>query len=285
MYRAIAGILLLIGAGLRAQAGTVIQQQEVDVATKKPGQMVTVYVDAGKLRVEGENPNSGKYIMIFDQAKQVTWMADLSKGTYMEFTQAQVQSMANQMQGMQAQMAQAMQQMQQQMANMPPEQRAQMEQMMKGQMGGMMGMGGASGPPQITVEEKAKGQKVGQFTCTRYDVMSGAQKTEEVCAADISQIKLDAAAFDTFKALAAFYEPLTRNIPKGNWAAPTGLSQIQGFPVQTLVYVGGQPASEWDLVKVESKPIDAGMFVLPPNLQKQEMPSMPSMGGRGMRGM
>ena len=274
--------LVLASVAGSLQAGTVIQQQERQPGSAQAGQQVTLYVDAGKLRVEGDNPGSGKYLMIFDQAKQVTWMADLAKGTYMEFTAAQVQGMANQMQGMAGQMQEAMKQMQEQMANMPPEQRAQMEQMMKQQMGGMGGMGGGSAPPQITVREKAKGEKVGQFTCTRYEILTGGEKSQEVCAAALDQLKLDPSAFETFKALAAFYEPLTRQIPKGTWAAPTGMSQIQGFPVQTLIYTGAQPTMEWALVSIENKALDAGLFVLPANLKKTEMPTMPPMGRPGM---
>ena len=151
--------LLLLGclAGA-AQAGTVIQQQELQPGGSQARQQVTIYVDAGKLRVEGENPGSGKYALIFDQAKQVTWMADLGKGTYMEFTAAQVQGMANQMQS-------AMRQMEAEMANMPPDQRAMMEQMMKGRMGAM---GGGAAPPK-TVREKAQGVKVGAFPPRQLD--------------------------------------------------------------------------------------------------------------------
>ena len=115
------GILLLVGCmAWSVQAGTVIQQQERVPGSEETRQAVILYVDAGKLRVEGENPASGKYLVIFDQAKQVTWMVDLAKGTYMEFTAAQVQGMANQMQD-------AMKQMEAQMATLPPAQRAMME--------------------------------------------------------------------------------------------------------------------------------------------------------------
>jgi len=264
-------LLILSGCvAVAARAGTVIQQAESAPGTSQPRQLVTLYVNAGKLRIEGENPASGKYVMIFDQARQVTWMADLGKGTYMEFTAAQVQGMANQTQGMMGQMQEAMKQMESQMANMPPEQRAMMEQMMKQQMGGM----GNNAAPETTVREKAKGEKIGQFTCTRYEVLRGGQLSQEVCAAPASQLQLDPAAFATFQALAEFYEPLTSQIPKGSWAAPSGMKQIQGFPVQTVIYSGQKPESEWRLVKIENKSLDAGLFVLPANLKKTEMPAM-----------
>jgi Asp-tRNA(Asn)/Glu-tRNA(Gln) amidotransferase C subunit len=190
-------------------------------------------------------------------------VADLAKGSYVEITKAQVEAMANQM-------GQMMQQMQQAMAQMPPEQRAVMEQMMKGRMGG------ASAPPQITVREKGSSDTVAQFSCERYEILSNGQVSSEVCAADPSQLKLDASAFETFRALADFYEPLRRMGPQNSgWSAPTAMDQIDGFPVQTIRYEGGRPVSEWVLQTVEERAIDAAQFTLPPNLKKTEMPQMP----------
>jgi Domain of unknown function (DUF4412) len=268
-------LLLLTGCLVgSALAGTVIQQVELKPGSDQSQQLVTVYMDAGKLRVEGDNPASGKYLLIFDESKQVTWMVDLAKGTYMEFTAAQVQQMADQMQSVSSQMQQAMQQMQSQMADMPPAQRAVMEQMMKQRMGGMA----AAAPAEKTVREKASGEKVGPFTCTRYEILTGAELSQEVCAAPASELKVDASAMETFKALAKFYEPLTRMMPKvaGNWSTPSGMGQIQGFPVQTILYTDQKPTSEWRVEKIESRPLEASLFELPDGLKQTSMPQMPS---------
>jgi len=254
--------LLLACAAWQAQAGTVIQQVERAVGNPQARQTVTIYLDAGKMRVEGENPGQGKYLLIFDESKQVMWMADLGKNTYMEITKAQVEQMANQMGQMMAQMQQAM-------ASVPPEQRAMVEQMMRGRMGG------AAAPPQITVRDKGASGTVAQFTCKKWDVLTNGQVTQEVCAADPSQIKLDASAYETFKAVAEFYAPLRNMIPQGSgWSAPNAMEEIGGFPVQTVAYENGRPTSEWVLQSVEERTVDAGQFTLPPNLRKQEMPRM-----------
>ena len=259
--------VLLSCIGWQAQAGTVIQQEQRDPGSDQARFRVTLSVDAGKLRVEGENPGSGpgsgKFAMIFDQAKQVLWMMDPGKGSYLEMTAAQVQGMGQQMQQM-------MQQMEAQLAQIPPEQRAMVEQMMKQQMGN-------SAPPQVTVREKSRGEKVGQFVCTRYEVLTQGQVTEEICAAPAAQLQLEASALETFKALAAFYEPLSRQVPKGGWSVSSAMREIQGFPVRTVVYEGQKPASEWVVVKIETKPLDVGLFTLPANLKKTEMPQMPQM--------
>jgi len=114
--------VLLCCVAWQAQAGVVIQQVERAVGSDQAKQTVTMSMDAGKLRVEGENPGSGKYLLIFDNTKQVMWMVDPQKKSYMEITKADVEGMANSM-------AQMKQQMEQAMANVPPAQRAMMEQM------------------------------------------------------------------------------------------------------------------------------------------------------------
>lgn len=251
---------LLMG---QAEAGTVLQQEQRKVGGGAAQQTVSLYMDGGKLRVENGDAGSVKNVMIFDGGRQMLWMIDTGRKTYMEITGAQVQQMGQQM-------SQMMKQMEEQMAQVPPAQRAMMEQMMKGRMGAMA-------PPQTTVREKSKGDKVGNYTCTRYEVLAGGSIKEEICAADPSQLQMDPSAFETFKALAKFFEPLHSMIPQTGWATPSGMEQIQGFPVQTITYNGQRPDTEWLLVKLASQSIDAGLFALPSGLKKTEMPRMSQM--------
>ena len=170
-YGAVWTVVLTACIAWHAEAGTVIQQEEREPGSNKPGQQMTIYVDAGKLRVEGVDRTTGKYTMIFDESKQVVWLVDLGKGSYTELTAAEIQGMGQQMQ-------QAMKQMEAELAQMPPEQRKMMEQMMKGRMGGAPG-----GAPKATVREKSRGEKVGQFVCVHYEVLTGGQLSQEVWAA------------------------------------------------------------------------------------------------------
>jgi Domain of unknown function (DUF4412) len=270
--------LLFIACSARSlAAGTIIQQSEFEPGDANARQKVTIYVDAGKLRLEGANLTSEKYLLIFDGSKQVTWMIDPAKGSYYEFTKEQIEQIANQMQGVATQMQAMMKQMDAQMANMPPEQRAMMEQMMKSRMGGMAG---AAPPPAAkTVRQKATGEKVGQFTCTRYEIMTGDQLTQEVCAAPPSSLQMDASAMETFKAMAKFYEPIARlaSSVSTNWAAPTGMDQIQGFPVQTIIYFNQKPTADWRIESIETRSVEASLFELPPGLKKVALPQMSPM--------
>ena len=124
------------------RAGTVIQQEGGEIGSNKPKSKITLYLDAGKLRVESQD-SENKSVMIFDASKQVMWMINPGDNTYREMDKAQVDAMGQQM-------SKAMEQMQAQMANMPPEQRKMMEDMMKGKMGAM---GGASAKPTISLKE------------------------------------------------------------------------------------------------------------------------------------
>ena len=260
----------LIGIGylaLTAQAGVVIQQEGGEMGSPNKRQKVTLYLDAGKIRLEGENPDGKKFIMIFDQDKQVVWNINLDDHSYMEMTQAQVEGMAQQM-------GDVMKQMQDRMAQMPPEQRKMMEDMMKQRMGGMSG--GAAAAPTITVQEKGSGEKVGPYTTTHYEILTNGQRSSEVWAAPRNSIHLEEADFNTFKAMAKFYEPLSRNAPKGSFSM-SAMQQIQGFPVRTVSYDGQRPAFEWTVINAEQRSLEGSLFTLPPGLKKNEM-----MGPRGM---
>jgi len=251
----------VVMAGMAA-AGTVIQQEQREPGSGAAQQRVTLYVDAGKLRIEGDNPEGGKYLMIFNQGQQVIWMVDAAKGTYFEMTTAQLEGLGNQMQ-------QIMDQMRAQMENMPPQQRQMMEQMMQGQMQ-------TAAAPQVTVEEKGQGEKVGSYVCTRYAVLTDGQLTEEIWAAPVEDLRIDPAAFQTFEALGEFYEPLRRRMPKNSWAMPD-MKQIDGFPVRSVSYENQQPVREWVVVKAETQSLAADLFALPPGLKKMTMPEMPAM--------
>src|SRR5258708_7973225 len=99
---------------LAAQAGIIVHQEGGEIGGNKPKNKMTLYLDAGKIRVEGDNPDGKKFAMIFDQDKQVVWMINSGDGTYVEMTAAQIQSMADQMGNM-------MKQMEAQLSQMPPE--------------------------------------------------------------------------------------------------------------------------------------------------------------------
>jgi hypothetical protein len=255
---------------LQAFAGVVIKREGGEPGGPEK-QKSTLYVEGGKIRMEMESER-GKTIMIFDGDKQVLWMIQADH-TYMEMTAETVQRMS-QMQSQMAgqgnpQMEQAMKAMQEKMANMTPEQRAMVEQAMKGR-GGAMGGGSASAPPTITYEAKGGSDKIGQFTCTKYDQLSNGKRTAEMCAAPFSQLHLNEGDMRAFHSMAKFMEPMRRMNPRGASAAPT--EEIHGFPVHTVVFTGEKPIYEETVLSVEQRSVEASMFVLPAGLTKRDFP-------------
>ena len=141
---------------LAARAGTVIQQEGGEIGSKNPKSKITMYLDAGKLRVDTQD-SENKSILIFDANKQVMWMINPAENSYREMDKAQMDAMGQQM-------SKAMEQMQAQMANMPPEQRKMMEDMMKGKMGAM---GGASAKPTMGNGNLARSGEHYRFSLVR----------------------------------------------------------------------------------------------------------------------
>ena len=46
---------------------------------------------------------------------------------------------------------------------------------------------------------------------------------------------------------------------------------IEGFPVRSLLYDGGQAVAEEKVTKAERRALEPGLFTLPPGLEKTEM--------------
>ena len=120
---------------------------------------------------------------------------------------------------------------------------------------------------------KSRGEVVGPYTCTLYEVLTDGQRTSEVWVAPLDQVQLQPAEYETFRAMAEFYEPLSRNDPEAKWGMPGGL-QMDGFPVRWVEYEGQRAVSEWEMVEVEQRSLESNLFSLPSGLQKIDM-SMP----------
>ena len=261
MLQALASLIALGCSALAVQAGVVLQMKESKPGSEKPGQQINMYIDAGKLRMDGNDGKGKKFAMIFDQAKQVMWMIDHSRGSYTEITAADLQQMKQQL-------TSVMKQMEAMMANVPPAQRKMIEKMMKGKMG-------MAKPPSITVRVKSRGEKVGSYVCTLYEVLSDGQRIQEVWAAPIAETPLGEAEYQTFQGMAEFFEPMRSSFAKrGGWQMP-GRGDIEGFPVRWLEYKGERVVAEWETTKAERKTLESSLFTVPPGLKKQKMPTMP----------
>lgn len=169
-----------------------------------------------------------------------------------------------------AKIDEAMREMEKQLAGMPPEQRAMVEQMMKGQMPGMMDSEDAA--PAHRVKKMGAGRWK-SYGCRQYAVFEGAEKTQEVCAADLDEIDGADEVMAAFRQMAAYMTKMTESLPMGDGehVNPVELmDQMEGFPVHTVDYRNGQVVSETSLESVVEKDLDKKLFAAPEGYRRQD---------------
>jgi hypothetical protein len=172
-------------------------------------------------------------------------------------------------------MSGAMAQLQAQMQNMPPEQRARMEAMMQGAGRGMAGMAAAARQEY----KKAGGtDRVGRWTCDKYEGTRNGAKASEICTVDPSAIGFSMADFEITKQFGEFF---SRLMPQGmdrlfavGTAGPSGFS---GIPVRSVSYdASGKQTSTMELTDASRQNFPDSLFAVPAGFQKRDFP-----GGRG----
>ena len=169
------------------------------------------------------------------------------------------------------QISDAMKQMEAQLASMPPEQRAMMEQMMKGQMQGMTAQQAPS-PSAPRVEAKGSGEWK-SYNCRQYAVYEGAEKVQDICAAQLDDVDGADDVIETFRNMAAYMTKMTESMPMGSddRINPGELmDEIDGFPVHTIDYENGAVVGETSLDSVTEQDLDEGMFAAPEGYRRQD---------------
>lgn len=249
-------VLCLIASPLAA--GVLIEQQETSPGSTAPQGSTRMYLDAGRLRVEAESEGS-EAVVIFRADRPVAWTINRDDGTYTELTPETVAKLRQQME-------QVKKQMEAQMAQMPPEQRKAVEQMMGQAMGSLS-------PP--TVRVLGRGEQVGAYVCTRYEMLRDGARTAEIWTAPEKELNLRPEEYETLAAFARMLEPLGSRNPMTQVGGMAGLEptgeKVEGFPVRTVSYVDGRAVSEQTLVRAERQTFDAGLFELPGGLRKVQL--------------
>jgi hypothetical protein len=220
-----------------------------------------VQIEPQRMRVEVADAG-GMQVVIFDGAKQVLWVVDQAKKSYMEMTKADVDRMGGQMNSM-------MQAMQEQLKNMPPAARAQMEAIMKGRGGAAMpGMPGAA--PQTEYRPTGAGT-VGPWRCAGYDGFQGDQKTTEICTVEPAALGFTSTDFAVSGQLAQFFRALMPQ--NADQLFSIGTLETQGFsgvPVKRVSLTGQRSATE--VTEVTRQTFPDSLFVVPDGFTRQAMP-------------
>jgi hypothetical protein len=220
-----------------------------------------IQLDADHLRADTGDSKT----MIFDGTRQVLDIVNKDSKTYREMTKADVDRLGEQMSG-------AMAQMQAQMANLPPEQRARIEAMMKGR--GMNPAAAAASKPEY---RKVGTDKVGRWTCDKYDVYESGQKAGDVCTVSPSALGLSDSDFAVTKQLQSFFAAFLKFVPPAQASQMFTLGSfaaegLTGIPVRRTEANG----DSMELSDITRQNVPDSAFQVPAGFEKQ-----PFMGGRG----
>lgn len=257
-------------------AGVVVVNR---VESKTMGTTITMkYVfDKNGFRMEGSE-GMGPDLVIFNRGKEVLWLVNTKKGTYMEITRQDLEKMN-------AMIDQQMKMMEEQMKNIPPAQRKMMEKYMSGMMGKEKEM-------KTVYTKVASGVKMQQWICDQYEGKRGDEKISDVWTTDWKKLGISKDDMSTMDELTNYFESLTLKHKKtGGFGFTFGGAEeeeggLEGVPVKTVTYEDGQVETVTELVEIKKQNLDASMFTLPSGLQKEASPfrNMPENMPKGMPG-
>lgn len=261
-------VLALTGAPavVSAADGIVIREKTTAGGVSKVDEIL---IEPHRMRAETSGPDGQRQVIVFDGDTHVLTLINYAAKTYSEITQADADRLGGQMAG-------AMAAMQGQMQNLPPEQRARIEEMMKGR--GMAGMPGTSEKTEYT---KVGSDRVGQWTCTKYDGSRGGKKVVELCTVPPGQLGFTAADFAVTRDLQAFFGKLVPQNADSVFRIGSAADQgFDGIPVRRVTF--GSAASTSELVDVKRQNVPDSAFAIPAGFTKTESPFAAM--GRGARG-
>jgi hypothetical protein len=211
-------------------------------------------IEKNRMRAESTGPNGDRIVTIFDGIKQTLISVNMDRKTYAMATKADMDTFKKQSADAQAR-AQA------QMAQMPPAQRAQMEAAMRGR-----GTAAASTAPKPQYR-KIGTDKVGTWTCDKYEGILNNQKVAEVCTVDPKVFGFDPSDFEIGKRMAEFSGTAATAAPP--FAAATIEAQgYAGVPVRQVRFVNGLPQLSFEIVQVTRQTFPDSSYEVPAGFQK-----------------
>ena len=257
----VAVVVLILWTPSIANAGVVMEMVTKDAAGTETDR-TKIYAQDERIRMEHSGPGGADATMIFlgDRFLYV----DHSEETYMVMDEAMLEDVSSKIN-------EAMKEMEAQLAAMPPEQRAMVEQMMKGQMQGMMQKEPRE-RPALRIESTGRGEWQSE-RCTEYDVFTGDQLSQQICAADLDEIDGGDEMIAAFRSMAAFIEKMTESMPMVSNDQPNPgelMEQIDGFPVHTIDYANGSKISESTVDSVAEEDLDDTLFSPPDGYRRQD---------------
>jgi len=255
-------------------AGVVIEMVSRDLNSNQETSADKIYAEGKMVRIEShQEGTTDQTTTIFRD--ETLFIVNHQDQTYHRMDKDSMTRMSSQM-------SEAMKQMEAELANVPPEQRAMMERMMKGRMPGGMPGGTGSDRPQRRIEVGGD-EQVGEYSCTMYTVYRGTEKTQEICAAPVSQIAVAEEAMEAFQAMSRFSKQFAESVQQSPLAVPLDnpfqfLDEIHGLPVLVREFEGGRASSEVFLKSATQQSLSDDLFSVPDGYK--EIDPFAQMGGR-----
>jgi hypothetical protein len=254
--KAVMAALVLCAAASPAQAAEGFLMVE-KTTTGTSTRTTQVQIEPQRMRAEMSGAAGSTQVVVFDAQQQVLRIISMDRKSYTELTKADADRMG-------AQVSAAMEGMKEKMAQMPPEQRAKMEALMSR-------IGGAPGVPVVKPDFRPTGtDKVGKWTCAKYEGFRNNEKTSEVCTVDPKVLGLTAADFEISKQVSAFFKTM---LPQaGDQIVGVGTLETQGFeglPIRRISYRDGKVVSTSEVVNVGRQTFPASSYEVPEGFTKQ----------------
>ncbi|NOX37166.1 MAG: hypothetical protein GXO78_06470 [Calditrichaeota bacterium] len=257
---------LLLVFSTQIFGGVRITIKETDYSPySEPRTTTTVFqIDDGKLRMDLEE--DGKTISyIYLQQQNIVHLIDHSRKAYATITEEDIQRMAGQMK---TAMNQAMQMMQEKLKDLPADQREMIEKMMKEQMPPPT----PPAEPKVEFKKVGTGEKVGQWTCDRWEIYKDGVKAEVIWVSASNQLPEGTQIIQLFQKFTEFwttgFKKLLGDEMGMEWFSTKFQEKINGFPVAGVTYENGQETSRWELVSAESRTSEKSAFLPPAEYQR-----------------
>jgi len=236
----------------------------------RPGRML---LDGARVRMEVDGATSGerRHVMIYRGDRDLVWSLDDKHRTYTEVDRARMQELRGQSESARAKMRADL-------AKLPPAEQARMQAALA-----------AADPASIqreapTLKETGHVDTVGGLKCHDVEVSRGGAKQSEICVVDWKTAGVTKADLAPIRQLGTFQQETFAGPARHESDDMLALFDgLDGLPVRVRTFHGGQLRSEFRVLKVEHKALDAKLFEPPDGYQKRifsiAMPGAPAPQG------
>lgn len=259
--------LLAVLAAVSSPAGVVLKGRMTELDQKKTSEMV-MYVDASRLRIDttaGDADMSMILLLAGDDYQLI--MLNRKENRYQVMDRKTAAEMDEAVSA-------AMAEMEVQLKQLPPEQRAMVEKMMGKKLGTPAK---PAAPPALSYRAAGTGVAGGR-PCKKYEVFQGQEKVSEVCAVPPAALGLSAYQMALFEKAAAAMEDMTRGVRRyfelGSIQGAMSAKQIDGFPVEQVIFRQGKPSARMEFYSSEQRALTDADFSTG-DAKREEMPKMP----------